>query len=60
MKYIIFVRHSATEGYTIFGQTDDRAKARQSWVDACMSSPIELPILAKRLNMIVDWEEKDE
>lgn len=58
MMYMILIRHSMTEGYSIFDETDDKAQARQSWVKACMSSPVDLPILVRRLNVIVDWEDK--
>ena len=47
-----------SEGYTIFDETDDNAQARQSWVKACMAGPTDVPILTKRLDMVIDWIDK--
>lgn len=56
-KFLILARYGHTTGYVTWARTDSLNEAKELWLKACLTSPIETPLLVKVLSISIITKE---
>jgi hypothetical protein len=56
-RFIVLVRHSHSEGFSVFGHNDYIDNAKDIWLKACLTAPIEEPLLVKRMDVVLQFRD---